>query len=205
MKMTDNKEIEPKTGETGLSQLGFFFDQTRCTGCYACVVACKDWHDVPPGPASWLRVSTIIRGKYPNPFLAFRVNFCYHCVNAPCVAACPAGAISKRGEDGIVVVDRDKCVGQDECGHPCSLECPYNAPQFGAEDNPKMQKCDFCLEEWVQGKQPICVRSCTMRALDAGPIEELRAKYGDVREAEGFPYYEESGPAIIFRPKACGG
>jgi anaerobic dimethyl sulfoxide reductase subunit B (iron-sulfur subunit) len=84
----------------------------------------------------------------------------------------------------------------------CLVACPYGAPQFGAEDNPKMQKCDFCLEEWAQGKQPICVRSCTMRALDAGPIEELRAKYGDVREAEGFSYYEKSEPNIIFKPKA---
>ena len=38
-------------------QLAFYFDQTRCTGCYACVVACKDWHDIPAGPASWMRVT----------------------------------------------------------------------------------------------------------------------------------------------------
>ncbi|GAH10573.1 unnamed protein product, partial [marine sediment metagenome] len=88
------------------------------------------------------------------------------------------------------------------CQGMCLVACPYNAPQFGAEDNPKMQKCDFCLEEWEQGNKPICVRSCTLRALDFGSIGELRAKYGDVREAEGFPYYEKSEPAIIFKPKA---
>jgi len=50
-------------------QMGFYFDQTRCTGCFTCVVACKDWHDVPPGPASWMRVTTVEKGKYPDLFV----------------------------------------------------------------------------------------------------------------------------------------
>jgi len=95
------------------------------------VVACKDWHDVPPGPARWLRVTAIERGKYPNPFLAFNVNLCSHCVKAPCVEICPVEAISKRDEDGIVVVDREKCVGRDECGYPCSHECPAGNDVLG--------------------------------------------------------------------------
>ncbi|MFH1083784.1 MAG: FAD-dependent oxidoreductase, partial [Pseudomonadota bacterium] len=112
-------------------QIGLFFDQTRCDACYACAVACKDWNDVPPGPASWLRVSTVQRGKFPDLFMAFNVGRCYHCVNAPCVAACPAEAIRKREEDGIVVVDREKCVGKDQCGRPCSYECPAGNDVLG--------------------------------------------------------------------------
>jgi hypothetical protein len=57
-------------------QLALYFDQTRCTGCYTCVVACKDWHDIPAGPANWIRVTTIERGKYPHPFLAFLASTC---------------------------------------------------------------------------------------------------------------------------------
>jgi ferredoxin len=87
------------------------------------------------------------------------------------------------------------------CKGMCLVSCPYHAPQFGSEDNPKMQKCDFCMEEWEQGKQPICVRSCTTRALDAGQIVRLQAMYGDIREAEGFVYRENSDPSIIFKPK----
>jgi len=87
------------------------------------------------------------------------------------------------------------------CQGMCFVACPYGAPQFGAEDNPRMQKCDFCMEEWEQGKQPICVRSCTMRALAAGAIDELRTTYGDVREAEGFSYYKKSEPVITFKRK----
>jgi ferredoxin len=100
-----------------------------------------------------------------------------------------------------VKAEADRCL---LCEGMCRVACPYDAPQFGAEENPKMQKCDFCLEEWQQGKQPICVRSCTMRALDAGPMEELVAKYGDMRKAEGFQYYEKSDPAIVFKPKFHG-
>jgi NADPH-dependent glutamate synthase beta subunit-like oxidoreductase len=120
------------TGKTPSNQLGIYFDQTRCDACYSCAVACKDWHDVPAGPASWLRVSTVEKGTYPNLFMAFMVHLCYHCENAPCAAACPADAISKRSEDGIVVVDREKCVGRDSCGFPCSYECPAGNDILGS-------------------------------------------------------------------------
>ena len=181
-------------------QMGFYFDQTRCIGCYTCVVACKDWHDVPAGPASWRRVITVEKGKYPDPFVAFLSVACHHCVEPACVSACPVGAITKREADGVVVVDSEKCLGKDKCDL-CFQACPYDAPQFGAEQNAKMQKCDFCLDKLVDNKKPICVDGCPMRAMDSGPIEELRAKYGDIREAEGFVYSEELAPCLIFKPK----
>ncbi|MBI2830769.1 MAG: 4Fe-4S dicluster domain-containing protein [Chloroflexi bacterium] len=181
-------------------QLAYYFDQTRCTGCYTCTVACKDWHDVPAGPASWMRVTAIEKGKYPNPFLAYLASPCFHCAEPACVPACPVNAITKRKEDGIVVVDREKCLGKDEC-QLCLEACSYKVPQFGAEENAKMQKCDFCLDRWAEGKQPICVAGCPMRALDAGPIEEMQAKYGQAREAEGFAYAEDLKPSVVFKPK----
>lgn len=181
-------------------QIGFYFDQTRCTGCCACVVACKDWHDVPAGPASWRRVKTIEKGKFPNLFVAFLTTACYHCAEPACVDACPAGAISKREQDGIVVVDRETCLGKDNCDM-CLRVCPYDAPQFGVEENAKMQKCDLCLERLEAGKNPICVDSCPMRCLDACPITELSEKYGDIREAEGFDYSEKLSPSIVFKPR----
>jgi anaerobic dimethyl sulfoxide reductase subunit B (iron-sulfur subunit) len=181
-------------------QTGLYFDQTRCTGCYACVVACKDWHDVPAGPASWCRVETIEKGKFPDVFVAFLARFCYHCAEPACVSACPVGAITKREEDGIVVVDREKCLGKDNCDM-CLQACVYAAPQFGAEPNAKMQKCDLCIDRLAEGKQPICVAGCPMRALDAGPLDELLARYGEAREGEGFTYSAELKPSIVFKPK----
>lgn len=129
--MGTKPRVTNKAEQTSSGQLGFYFDQNRCDACYACVVACKDWHDIPPGPAKWLRVSTIEKGKYPNVYLGFNINLCNQCVNAPCLAACPAEAISKREADGVVVVDRDKCLGQDECGYPCSHECPAGNDVLG--------------------------------------------------------------------------
>jgi anaerobic dimethyl sulfoxide reductase subunit B (iron-sulfur subunit) len=78
---------------------------------------------------------------------------------------------------------------------------PYGAPQFGAEDNAKMQKCDHCLERLLNGSKPICVAACPMRALDAGPIDELLERYGEHREAEGFIFSSELMPSILFKSK----
>lgn len=169
-------------------------------GCFACVVACKDWHDVPAGPASWIRVKTIEKGKYPDLFVAFLPLTCNHCLKPACVDVCPASAITKRAEDGIVTVDRDACLGKDQCGL-CLQACPYDAPQFGEEENARMQKCDLCLDRLTEGKKPICVVSCPMEALDTGPLDDLRGRYGDVRETEGFTCSEKLAPAVIFKPK----
>ena len=181
-------------------QLAFHFDQTRCIGCFTCVVACKDWHDVPAGPASWRRVSTLEKGKYPELFVAFLSTACYHCAQPSCLEACPVAAISKRDGDGIVVVDRETCLGRDKC-NLCLEACPYDAPQFGAEDNAKMQMCNLCLDRWDEGKSPICVASCPTRALDAGYLEEMQARYGEATRAAGFIYDGELRPSIVLKPK----
>ena len=182
-------------------QLGFYFDQSRCTGCYTCCVSCNDWHDIPAGRANWVRVSCLEEGKFPRLFVAYLFKPCYHCANPPCVSACPANAISKREEDGIVVVDREACLGESVCGAVCKEACPYDSPQFGEEQNPKMQKCDLCSERWAEGKKPICVEACPLRALDAGPLSELREKYGDAREAAGFVDSPKTEPAIRLKGK----
>ena len=182
-------------------QLGVYFDQTRCTGCYTCIVACKDWNDVPAGPASWMRVTTIEKGKYPDLFVGFLAQACYHCSNPDCVPACPVDAITKREDDGVVVVDREACLGMDKC-NACLEACPYRSPQFGEEANAKMQKCDLCLDRWAEGKKPICVDGCPMRALDAGPMDEMKEKYGPIQETEGFSFVAKTGPSVVFKPKS---
>jgi anaerobic dimethyl sulfoxide reductase subunit B (iron-sulfur subunit) len=166
----------------------------------ACVVACKDWHDVPAGPARWISVKTIEEGRFPNLHVSFLVQCCYHCLHPSCVEACPTRAIQKREDNGVVIVDSEACLGRDSCGL-CAKECPYDAPQFGEEENAKMQKCDLCFERLTQGLKPICVGACPMRALDAGPMEELVEKYGGGRNAEGFFLFSKLAPSILFKPK----
>lgn len=184
-----------------MTKMGFYFDQTRCIGCYTCSVACKDWHDIDAGPVNWRRLILIEKGKFPNPFVAYLSIACNHCEKPPCVLVCPEKAITKRESDGIVVVDQDKCLGNKECSSLCLNACPWKSPQFGPEENAKMQKCNFCSERLDKGQQPICVEACPMYALDAGSLDDLQKKYGFTVEAEGFSYSEKFKSSIIFKPK----
>jgi anaerobic dimethyl sulfoxide reductase subunit B (iron-sulfur subunit) len=182
-------------------QLGFFFDQSRCSECLTCVIACKDWNDIPAGPVSWIEITSRETGQFPNISVSFMATLCYHCAEAPCIQACPSTAIVKNKENGIVTVDGEICLGIQNCGGICRDICPYSAPQFGTEVNAKMQKCDMCDERWIEGLKPICVEACPMRALDAGPFDELESKYGNTKEVTGFTYNKASQPSIIFKAK----
>ena len=181
-------------------QLGFYFDQTRCSNCMTCVVACKDWHNIPAGDVFWRCVISLEEGEFPDINVSFLSTSCYHCEDAPCLSECPAGAILKRDADGIVIVDKEVCLGRDQCG-ACREACPYGVPQFGSEPDAKMQKCDLCAERWDEEKKPICVEACPMRALDAGPMDELRSKYGSGLTTKGFARYNECSPAVIFKQR----
>jgi len=200
MKVTESKANQAAEN-TPSGQQGFFFNQSRCIGCYTCMVACKDRHDIPAGPANWIRVACIEKGKYPEISASYLALPCLHCADGRCIRVCPVKAIIKRETDGIVIVDREACIGGEECNFACLKACPYDAPQFGSDPNPKMQKCDFCLDELVEGKKPVCVNACPTRAMDAGPLEDLREEYGITREAEGFTYNKKVEPSIIFKPK----
>ncbi len=183
----------------GQGQMGFYFDQERCIGCYACAVACKDKNDLPAGPAHWRRVRLTEDGRYPEVRLLRLSLSCNHCGEPACAAACPAGAITKRRQDGVVVVDRERCLGGDTCGRFCLEACPYDAPQFGAEPDPKMQKCDLCLDYLEAGQPPACAVACPMLALEAGLLEELEASHRVALSIEGVPDASGTCPSLRFR------
>ena len=144
-------------------QYGFYFDSDRCIQCRTCEVACSSIHNNEP-EMKWRKVIEVWSGKFPDVTRTFFSRACMHCGKPACEAVCPTGAISKRIEDGIVVVDRDKCNGCQEC----FLACPYDVPHFDADGT--MQKCDFCIE---QGIEPACVVHCPTEALRYGTIDEL--------------------------------
>ena len=177
-------------------QYGFFFDQSRCIGCNACVIACKQWHDIPPGPAKWMRVYQWEKDTFPKTRLHILAIPCYHCENPVCVKACPNGALYKEERYGAVLVDTDKCQGTRKCW----LACPYGAPQYeGDELGLVMSKCNMCIDRLEQGLKPICVLSCSMRALEFGPMDELESKYGNLKRLEDMPKASITNPAIIFK------
>ena len=180
-----------------MPQYGFFIDQSRCIGCNACVIACKQWHDIHPGPIKWMRVYQWEKGIFPNTRLHILPIPCYHCENPVCMKPCPAGAIYKEEKYGAVLVDPDKCVGSRNCWKAC----PYGAPQYDMDKSgSKMSKCNMCIDRLEQGLKPICVLSCSMRALEFGPLDELREKYGNLRSMEDMPKDSITDPAVVFKP-----
>lgn len=147
------------------NEYGFSFTKDKCIQCYGCEVACKSWRNAEFGIRK-RRVYNIWSGQYPEVKNASASVACMHCADPACVKACPVEALKKRPEDGIVVVDRDKCIG---C-KTCLKECPFGAPQFGADK--KMQKCDLCVSELDLGKDmPPCVETCPTKALQLGKMD----------------------------------
>jgi anaerobic dimethyl sulfoxide reductase subunit B len=182
-----------------MTQYGFFIDQSRCIGCNTCTVACMQWHDIQPGSVRWMRVYQWEKGVFPNTRLHIMPVPCYHCEKPVCREACPNGAIYKEDKYGAVLVDRKKCTGTRKCWKAC----PYGAPQFeGDEAGKKMSKCNMCIDRLEQGGTPMCVASCSMRALEFGPIEDLVKKYGNLRRLEDMPKETLTGPAVVFKPAA---
>ncbi len=109
-------------------------------------------------------------------------------------------AITKEQDSGLVLVDTESCLGKENC-ELCLQACPYDVPQFGMKQNAKMQKCNLCPDRVAEGRNPACVDACPVRALDAGPMEELQAKYGSTGDAVGFSYVPALAPSFIVKPK----
>lgn len=151
---------------------GFYFDQTRCTGCRVCQIACKDRLGLESAGPLPRRVTSFETGTYPEAKLYHLSVGCNHCASPACVANCPTGAMFQ-DENGIVLHDDDVCIG---C-QTCMSACPYEAPQY-AEDQNLIVKCDSCKALREAGMNPVCVDACMMRALDFGDVDELREKYG---------------------------
>ncbi len=148
-------------------QRGFYLDLNRCTSCYACVVACKAHHALAEEGIYWRRVMTLEAQVGQSVRVANLSLSCMHCAEPACSSICPAAAISKRPEDGIVLVNSARCIG---C-KMCLLACPFGIPQFGSDG--KMQKCDFCIERLEKSLAPACAQTCPARALHAAGLDEL--------------------------------
>jgi tetrathionate reductase subunit B len=154
-------------------------DITKCNGCYNCQIACKDEHVgnewmpyAKPQPETgqfWLKLDYVVRGTVPKVKVHYVPLLCMHCDNAPCIAACPIeGAIYKR-EDGLVVIDPDKCTGCKNC---VGL-CPYHAIYFNDSLN-LAQKCTMCAHLLDKGwKEPRCVDVCPTGAMTFGEEKDL--------------------------------
>ena len=167
-------------GDPIMARMKFLCDVERCIECNACVTACKNENEVPWG-VNRRRVVTINDGSPGERSMSVA---CMHCTDAPCVAVCPVDCFYYT-DDGVVLHDKDICIG---CGY-CFYACPFGAPQFPQEgvfgQRGKMDKCTFCAggpeednspeerakygsNRLAEGKLPLCAEMCATRALLAG-------------------------------------
>jgi Fe-S-cluster-containing dehydrogenase component len=209
---------------------GMAINLTRCVGCYACVIACKMEHFLPPDVA-WNRVA-IFEGEGINKQIY--PTLCNHCKEPPCVDVCPTGATVQR-EDGIVWVDPDVCMG---C-RSCMMACPYQVRVFN--DSPgeyfpgqgltpfeKMRekayplqlrtvsKCNFCMERLDKtadhGRKPgrdrdgtpACVNACPAKARIFGDLDDPESEVSiAMRIGRGYQLRPEAGtnPSVYYITK----
>jgi Fe-S-cluster-containing dehydrogenase component/formate-dependent nitrite reductase membrane component NrfD len=150
-------------------------DQTRCIGCHACTTACKSENEVPLS-VTRTYVKSVDVGEFPQARRAFQVTRCNQCEDAPCVAACPTGAMFTR-PDGIVDFDKGACIG---C-KACMAACPYDAIFINPEDH-SAEKCNFCAHRIDAGLEPACVVVCPTEAILVGWADDSPAAAIAARE-----------------------
>ncbi len=176
------------------AQFGFYIDTDRCVGCHACELACKSFNGLEPS-VRWRKVLDVWGGRFPKVTRRFFSISCMHCEKPSCREACPEHAISKRAEDGIVVVDPGKCSG---C-RTCSTACPFHIPQYGTTG--VMQKCTLCLEKVIREEEPCCVATCPGEALRLGTTEDLSAGSG---AKSGRRFAASTAPCLFVSGKLTG-
>jgi len=162
--------------------VGMLYDTTRCIGCKACVVACKEANGMPADtrqddlydmPMSLNdRTRNIIKLYKGDDQESFMKQQCLHCVDPGCVSACMIGSLQKR-EHGIVSWDASRCIG---CRY-CQLACPYEIPKFEWDDTrPQIIKCELCSHRIKDGGEPACCEVCPREAVIYGRRDELLAE-----------------------------
>jgi formate dehydrogenase iron-sulfur subunit len=179
---------------------GFFTDTTVCIGCKACEVACKEWNNLPAdnigltgqsydntgqlSANSWRHVAFVekqggedggpgVRSTGMPPYQAgwlMLSDVCKHCHNAPCLEACPTGAIFKTEFD-TVVVQQDICNG---CGY-CVPACPFGVVDLSTLDG-KAHKCTLCYDRLKGGLEPACAKSCPTDSIQFGELADLQQR-----------------------------
>ena len=202
-----------------MTQLALVIDLNVCVGCSACVTSCKEWntsgqagplvdanpYGADPTGTFFNRVQTYEVGEFPNTETVHLPKSCLHCEEPPCVPVCPTGASFKRKEDGIVLVDYDKCIG---CGY-CSWACPWGVRELD-ESTSVMTKCTLCVDRIYdenlapEDRQPSCVKACPTNARLFGDVHDPESVVSTaIRERGGYQLMPEWGtkPSNHYLPR----
>ncbi len=173
----------------------------------------KNWEDQEAWQGGWIRSITgkltprlggklgVLSKIFANTFMMYLPRLCEHCLNPSCAATCPSGAIYKREEDGIVLIDQDKCRGW----RLCISGCPYKKIYFNWKSG-KSEKCIFCYPRIESGQPTVCSETCVGRIrylgvllYDADRIEEAASTEHetDLYERQCDVFLDPHDPAII--------
>jgi tetrathionate reductase subunit B len=182
-------------------------DINKCIGCYNCQLACKDEHVgndwtpiAKPQPDTghfWHKITEHVQGSVPKVRVRYMHDLCQHCSTAPCITVCKSQAIYRRN-DGIVIIDPEKCSGTGICVDAC----PYGAIYFNSDLN-IAQKCTWCAhlldKDWTE---PRCVQACHTDALIFGEESDLQDL---IAKAELLNPDMKTGPSVYYigLPNKC--
>lgn len=198
-------------------------DLSRCKNVGACKSACNHAHQLHPGQ-NWIKVLSMKEADHTAPY--WQPSTCMHCDEPPCVKVCPVDATFKR-QDGIVLIDSDRCIG---CRF-CMAACPYSTRVFNWQE-PVLEKevaskhyscetsmpqkigtvskCDFCPDMARKGELPHCVSACPNGVFFFGDMNEDSVTNGTetyqfselIKDKAGYRLMEDLGtkPRVYYLP-----
>ena len=197
-----------------MTRYGMALDTFTCIGCYSCTLACKVENGSPAG-IWWAPVMEREIGTFPDVRRMYLPMLCNHCEDAPCIGACPTGAVSRR-DDGIVLIDQTVCCGSRGCliacpygairyyDRPDPLVTPFEAAKVGRHQPGTAQKCTFCVDRRERGLEPACVIACPTGARIFGDLEDPDspvAKALGSRDSVPLGTPVETAPAVRYLPE----
>ena len=155
-----------------------------------------------------IQMEESIKTEFEDVFMMYLPRICEHCINAPCVSSCPSGAMYKRDEDGIVLVDQNAC----RAWRHCVTSCPYKKVYFNWQTN-KAEKCTMCYPRIENGQPTICSETCVGRiryngimlydadrVLEAASVENEE----DLYEAQLDIFLDPNDPEVVEQAKKDG-
>lgn len=198
-------------------------DLSRCKNLKKCQSACNHVHHVHPGQ-NWIKIHSMQDSEHTAPY--WQPTTCMHCDEPPCVKVCPVDATFKR-QDGIVLIDSDRCVGCRFCMAACPYstrvfnwekpelpaeieELPYSCEHSIPQKKGTVGKCDFCPDMARQGQLPHCVTACPNGVFLFGDLNEDSVTNGTetfrfselVKDKSGYRLMEDLGtkPRVYYLP-----
>ena len=147
------------------------YDNTKCVGCGACMMACREQNHLPETDAADLtdKQFTVVKTAMGKDGEVHYRRLCMHCQDPTCASVCPVGALHKTAA-GPVVYNAEICLG---CRY-CVQACPFSIPKYEwTALAPRVRKCNFCADRLAQGKINACAEACPYGATIAGEREAL--------------------------------